>query len=400
MVCRFSVLVAALLYLATVSSATASEAFTEWLTDLRAEALDRGISSKTLNAALDGVTRDERVIELDRRQPEFTQTFWAYLDRRVTPERIKAGRAMLKQHRDLLEAVRRDYGVQPRFLVAFWGLETNFGGFMGEFSTIGALATLAYDERRAAFFRTQLLDALTILDQGHIDVSGMKGSWAGAMGHLQFMPSTFLAYAVDRDRNGRRDLWGNLSDVFASGANYLAAEGWKGDERWGREVRLPKDFDWDLAGLTIRRPIAEWRQLGVMQADGRPLPSANIDGSLVLPAGHRGPAFLVYDNFRAIMAWNRSILYAIAVGHLSDRIAGAGDLLADRGSEEKPLSRQQVEELQLSLAELGFDPGKADGRLGSRTRAAIKAYQRKIAVPVDGFATHALLDRLRQEVVN
>ncbi len=400
MVRRISVLVAALLYLATASNASASEAFAEWLTELRSEARDRGISAETLQAALEGVTRDQRVIELDRRQPEFIQTFWDYLDRRITPERVETGRAMLKQHRDLLEAIRRDYGVQPRFLVAFWGLETNFGGFMGDFPTIGSLATLAYDERRGAFFRTQLLDALTILDQGHVGVAGMKGSWAGAMGHLQFMPSTFLAYAVDRDGDGRRDLWSNLHDVFASGANYLAAEGWKGDERWGREVTLPKDFDWELAGLTIRRSVAEWRELGVMRADGRPLPSAKIDGSLLLPAGHRGPAFLVYDNFRTIMAWNRSIHYAISVGHLSDRIAGAGDLLADRGSEEKPLSRQQVEELQLGLAGLGFDPGEPDGRLGRRTRAAIKAYQRKIAVPVDGFATHALLDRLRQEVVN
>ena len=370
--------------------------FETWLEGVKRDAAAAGISQTTIEAALSGLTPIERVLELDRRQPEFTRTFWSYLDRAVTTGRVERGRALLARHKELLWRVQRRYNVQPRYLVAFWGLESNFGKNTGGFSVIGALATLAYDARRGAFFRAQLLDALRILDQGHIAPAQMRGSWAGAMGQLQFIPSTFAGYAVDFDGDGRRDIWTGLPDVFASAANYLSSIGWRGDEKWGREVRLPAGFDWELASLKLRKPIAEWRRLGVKRADGGALPVADISGAIVAPGGHKGPAFLVYGNFDKILNWNRSLLYAIAVGHLADRIAGRGALLAARPAKETPLSRAQVEEMQGLLARLGFDAGEPDGVVGSQTRAALRAFQRQARVPPDGYPTPELLASLRE----
>jgi membrane-bound lytic murein transglycosylase B len=370
--------------------------FATWLEDFKRDAAAAGISRATIEGAFAGVAPIERVLELDRKQPEFTQTFWNYLDKRVSARRMERGRALLREHAALLDKVRRRYGVQPRFLVAFWGLESNFGEFTGGLSVIAALATLAYDERRGAFFRAQLLDALRILDQGHIDVANMQGSWAGAMGQLQFIPSTFVGYAVDFDGDGRRNIWNSLPDVFGSAANYLSNIGWRGDETWGREVRLPRDFDWELADLSIRKPISDWQRLGVRRADGRDLPKADISGSIILPAGHKGPAFLTYGNFRAILDWNRSILYALAVGHLADRLAGKGPLLSPRPAREQALSRTQVEEMQNLLIGLGYDPGIPDGVVGSRTRAALREFQRQARRAADGHPTPELLESLRQ----
>lgn len=369
--------------------------FQAWLQDLRREAAAAGISQATLDAALSDVSPIERVIELDRRQPEYTQTFWSYLDKRVTPERIARGRELLVQHRALLARVQARYGVQPRFLVAFWGLETNFGQYTGGYPVVGALATLAYDERRGDFFRKELLNALRILDEGNVTPSAMQGSWAGAMGQLQFMPSTFVHYAVDFDGDGKRDIWNSLPDVFASAANYLSSIGWRGDLIWGREVRLPKDFDWEMAAQEVRKPVSAWAALGVRRAGGGPLPQADIEGSIVLPAGHTGPAFLVYDNFEAILTWNRSLLYALSVGHLADRLVGAGDFLAQRPAEEKPLSRGEVEEMQNLLVRLGFDPGTPDGVIGAKTRAALRAFQRGRRLAPDGYPTPEVLQVLR-----
>lgn len=371
-------------------------AFDAWLDGVRRDAAAAGVSQATIESALTGLTPIERVLELDGRQAEFTRTFWSYLDRAVTRDRIERGRALLAQHGELLRRVQRRYNVQPGYLVAFWGLESDFGKYTGGFSVIGALATLAYDARRGAFFRAQLLGALRILDQGHVSVAAMEGSWAGAMGQLQFMPSTFVNYAVDFDGDGRRDIWTDLPDVFASAANYLSSMGWRGDERWGREVRLPADFDWELAALGLRKPLDEWRRLGLRRADGGALPVADISGAIVAPGGHKGPAFLVYGNFDKILNWNRSLLYAIAVGHLADRIAGRGPLLAARPAQEEPLSRAQVEEMQGLLAVLGFDSGEPDGVVGSQTRAALRAFQRQAKVPPDGYPTPELLAGIRR----
>ena len=371
--------------------------FATWLADLRIEAQDRGISEATLEAAFAGLEPIARVIELDRRQPEFTRTFWSYLERRVTPQRIERGAELLARHGALLARVQARYGVPPRFLVAFWALESNFGDHTGNYPVIGSLATLAYDERRAAFFRAELLNALAILDTGHTTAQAMQGSWAGAMGQPQFMPSTFARFAVDFDGDGRRDIWQSLPDVFASSANFLKNIGWDGERTWGREVRLPAGFDWDLAGLDRPKPLSVWQGLGVRRADGRNLPGVDISGSIILPAGHKGPAFLVYRNFHAILGWNRSLLYAISVGHLADRIAGMGPLRAARPAEERALSRDEVEEMQARLLALGFDPGTPDGVVGTRTRAALRAFQHAAELPADGYPDIELLETLRRD---
>ncbi len=397
--CSLAALAVALayLFLVPIFSARAQDAaFDNWLDGVRRDAAAAGISPSTIEAALTDLAPIERVLELDRRQPEFTWTFWSYLDNAITQDRVDRGRTLVAEHGELLRRIRRRYNVQPDYLVAFWGLESAFGKFTGGYSVIGALATLAYDTRRGAFFRSQLLDALRILDQGHVRVAEMEGSWAGAMGQLQFMPSTFVTYAVDFDDDGRRNIWTDLPDVFASAANYLSSMGWRGDEKWGREVRLPADFDWELASLELRQPIAEWHRLGVRRADGSALPIADISGAIVVPGGHRGPAFLVYGNFDKILNWNRSLLYAIAVGHLADRIAGRGPLLAARPALDEPLTRAQVEEMQGLLAALGFDAGAPDGVVGSQTRAALRGYQRAAKVPPDGYPTPELLASIRR----
>lgn len=370
-------------------------AFAAWVAELRKEALGQGISDATLDSALTGITPIERIIELDRRQPEFTQTFWRYLDLRVNEKRITRGKALLAQHADLLKAVEEKYQVQPRFLVSFWGLESNFGDHFGGYPVVQAVATLAYDPRRSRFFRSQLLDALRILDRGDITAGKMRGSWAGAMGHLQFIPSTFVRYAVDEDGDGRRDIWNSLPDVFGSAANYLSRIGWRGGETWGREVRLPEDFDVQLASLRIKKSIGEWQALGVRTMDGNPLPEKDIAGSIVLPQGHQGPAFIVYNNFRRILNWNRSILYAVSVGHLADRLVGQGPLQSVRPASETPLSRDMIREMQELLAARGYDVGTPDGVVGPMTRAALRAFQKAIKLPPDGFPTIDLLTRLR-----
>jgi len=296
--------------------------FSDWLQDLRAEARAAGISERTLDAAFVEIEEPlPRVVELDHKQPEFTQTFSQYLAARVSDERIERGRLMLKRYPTWLGRVESRYGVQRRFLVALWGIETHYGTYTGGFKVIPALATLAYDGRRGDYFRSELLTALRIADAGHIRLENMTGSWAGAMGQCQFMPSSFARFAVDADGDGRIDIWHSIPDVLASAANYLARSGWQDDQTWGRQVRLPENFDLSLAGLEQRRTMRQWEALGVRRADGSALPWRNLESSLVLPDGAQGPAYLVYDNFRVLMRWNRSISFALAVGELSDRIA-------------------------------------------------------------------------------
>lgn len=373
-------------------------AFAAWLADLKAEARAKGLTAPAVQQALANLTPRPKVIEYDRRQPEFSQTFWSYAQRAVSPQRVEKGREMLRKHADLLAAVERDYGVQPRFLVAFWGLETNFGANFGGFPVVDALATLAFDERRSAFFRAELMEALAILQASHIAPDRMVGSWAGAMGHLQFMPSTFRRHAVDRTGDGKADIWGSLPDVFASAAKYLSDEGWKGDQTWGREVRLPEGFDLEQASLGVRKPLAEWAALGVRKVEGGTLPAVEgIDASIILPAGVRGPAFLVYDNFRTTMVWNRSILYATAVGLLADQLAGLPPLQAKAPPDARPLSRVEVEEMQAHLNTLGFEVGEPDGMAGPRTRAALRSFQKSVGMPADGYADPVALERLRAE---
>ncbi len=297
--------------------------FGAWLDSVQAEARQRGWDSPSVRTALRDAEYLPRVIELDRKQPSRTFTLRQYLDRVVTEQRVQRGTRLLRTHRALLDRVANRYGVQPRFIVALWGLETSYGSITGGFSVISALATLAYDGRRSAFFRKELLNALKILDEGHITPDRMKGSWAGAMGQSQFMPSSFLTYAVDYNRDGKRDIWSSLEDVFASAANYLSRAGWRDDQTWGREVRLPGGFDPDLASLKVRKRLSQWQRMGIRRADGRDLPTRDLMASVVWPStGVNEPAYVVYNNYRVLLRWNRSHHFAVSVGLLSNRIAG------------------------------------------------------------------------------
>lgn len=294
--------------------------FPSWLEGVRTEALTAGISADTIDVAFANTAPIPRVIELDRQQPELTLSFAEYLERVAPPSRVEAGRRLIESNKALLEKIWRRFGVPPHVVVALWSVESDFGRRMGTYPVIDALATLAHDGRRGAYFRGELLQALRILDDGHVTVEGMIGSWAGAMGQSQFMPSSFISYAVDHDRDGRRDIWTTTADVFASTANYLAEAGWHRAYIWGREVSLPGGLDSTLASLEIEKPMSEWRALGVRPIDDSEFPEADISASLILPDGRYGMAFLIYGNFRVILRWNRSIYFATAVGLLADRI--------------------------------------------------------------------------------
>ena len=289
---------------------------------VRSEALMSGVSESTVAQAFSDVKLVPRIIELDRNQPEGRQTFTQYLQRVVPETRIEAAQKRLTEHRVLLEQVGNYYQLQPRFIIALWGIESDFGRFTGGFSVINALATLAYDGRRSTFFRAELIDALRILDKGDIELSAMTGSWAGAMGQSQFMPSSYRRFAVDYDQDGRRDIWATHADIFASIANYLHRSNWKYDQTWGREILLPDNFDFTLVGMETNKPIAYWQGLGVRRMDGRDLPARQLNASIVLPDGTDGNAFMVYHNFRVILDWNRSVYFALAVGILADRVLG------------------------------------------------------------------------------
>lgn len=364
--------------------------FDDWLAAFRQDAKAQGISSATLDATLTGMEPNERVIELDRRQPEFLQTFSSYLGRRVTPARIARGQAQLEQHAALLDAVERKYGVPKTVLVAFWGLETHYGAVLGSLNVPTSLATLAFDGRRGGFFRSQLLDALRIIDAGHVSAADMKGSWAGAMGNMQFMPSTFRAYAVDGDGDGRIDVWQSLPDALYSAANYLQQAGWRANEPVAVAVRLPAGFDWRQARVAHRLPVADWKALGVQAADAEALPEVAGRAAIVLPQGWKGPAFMVFDNFDVVMKWNRSVNYALAVAQLSHRLVD-GQLLTLREGEAGALSVEQLKAMQQALNEIGIDAGTPDGLLGPRTQTAIRVYQALHQLPVDGYPAPSVL---------
>ncbi len=297
-------------------------AFSAWLEHLKRDALKSGISNPTLEKTLAGIEAPlSEILALDRSQPEFTQTLDDYIASRINDRRIRNGRRMLQRYPTWLGRVERKYGVQRRFIVALWGIETGYGENTGKFPVLEPLATLAFDGRRSDYFRQELIEALHLIEEGTVPFQRMRGSWAGAMGQSQFMPSVYRRYAVDEDRSGSTNLWGSIPDVLGSTANYLAKLGWKNDQTWGRRVRLPAGFDSTLAGLETRLPLSRWQALGVRRDDGRNLPRRDLEASLIRPMGEQGPAFLVYDNYRVILHWNRSHLFAIAVGTLADRLA-------------------------------------------------------------------------------
>lgn len=377
-----------------VEDGSAADDFAACRTALADEARARGIPERIVTEALMPVQFQARVIELDRAQPEFRQSFAAYLRARVSDARINTGRLMLASYPELWSRLLAEYGVPGRYLVAFWGLETNYGGFLGGMPTLDVLATLACDDRRSFFFTEQLMTALGLVDTERLDPGTMRGSWAGAMGHTQFMPSTWRDHAVDGDGDGQIDLWNSIPDAMASAANYLADLGWRPGERWGREVRLPDDFPYARTGLDQRHPLSFWRSLGVRTTAGNLVPDIDLEGSVLVPMGHRGPAFLVYANFEAIVAWNRSQSYALSVGHLADRIVGGGPLAAGLPAVDRAPARSTILALQQRLIELGHDPGEPDGLMGPATRAALRDWQAGEGRIADGYPDPETLDAL------
>jgi membrane-bound lytic murein transglycosylase B len=304
------------------ASLAAADPFADWLSALRKQAAADGISQPTIDAGLGNLKPIQEVLDLDRHQPEFILTFAQYRAKVVNEQRVARGRNLLKEYGPTLDRVAAEFGVQPRFIVALWAVESDYGHYTGGYSVIAALATLAYASDRKAFFRAELIDALHIVDERHISVALMMGSWAGAMGQCQFMPSSFRRYAVDFDGDGRRDIWTSQADVFASIANYLASLRWRRDQTWGREVRLPAKFNAGLVDLRLKRTLPQWQRMGVRNRDGSDLPAGNLEASLVAPDGLKGSAYLVYSNYKVLMRWNYSSYFATAVGLLADRLAG------------------------------------------------------------------------------
>jgi lytic murein transglycosylase len=378
-----------------------SEKFARWVAEFSARARAAGIDEATLHSAFDTVRFIPCAIASDQTQPEFTRPVWDYLDSAVSPQRIARGQAKLRQLRSAaardanidVDTIAARYGVPAEVLVAIWGLESNYGSFMGDIPTIDALATLGFEGRRETWARDQLLAALKILQNHDIDRAQMIGSWAGAMGQTQFLPSAFLAYAVDADGDGRRDIWGSVPDVMASTANFLARSGWQTGQPWGLEVRLPAGFDYARADANVRQPSTQWADEGVKTLDGAPLP-ALPESSILLPAGARGPAFLVGPNFRTILRYNNATSYALAIHLLAQRLAEGPGVQAPWPRDMPLLSRSQLLELQAALNARGFDCGTPDGMVGPATQRGIRQYQRSRGLPADGYPTLELLQSL------
>ena len=388
-----------LLLLSLNTHAYDTEDFADWLREFKQEAKAADISAKTIKAMFKNTKYLPRVIVLDRGQPEFITPFLSYVEKRVTPSKVAYGRAMLEQHETLLNKVEVQYGVPKEVLVSFWGLETGYGENKGGFGLPSALMTLAYEGRRAEFFRGQLLDTMRIVDAGHNHVAGMRGSWAGAMGHMQFMPSTLLKHGVDADGDGRMNIWSSLPDAFSSAANYLAKTGWRKYEPAMLQVKLPENFDYNLAQLNTRKSTAEWAKLGVLSIDNNVKNNVlpNLENSaILLPQGWQGPAFMVFSNFDVIMDWNRSVNYAISVAHLANQFVADKPIVAVDIAENEALSFNQMWALQARLNLLGFKCGIPDGFPGLKTQAAIRQYQASKDLPQDGYASYSLYQQLLQ----
>jgi membrane-bound lytic murein transglycosylase B len=381
----------------TVTPATPAQqaGLERWLAGFRGRALAQGIDPAIFDRAVRGIRYDPEVIARDRRQAEFTKTIWEYLDTAVSDTRIENGRAALREHARLLDEIEARYGVEKEVVVAVWGLESSYGRFRGTHNVIEALATLAYDGRRGAFFESQLIAALRILQNGDVTPERMTGSWAGAMGHTQFIPTSYLSYAVDFRGDGRRDIWSDdPTDALASTAAYLARHGWQAGRPWGLEVRLPAGFDVALTGEQVRKAASDWAALGVRTVDGGPLPDHG-PASILMPAGARGAAFLIFRNFHVLERYNAANAYVIAVGHLADRLRGGPPIQTPWPRGDRALNAGERRELQQLLTRAGYDTGGIDGKIGPMTIAAIRAYQRAIGMVPDGYASLDLLRRLR-----
>jgi lytic murein transglycosylase len=355
----------------------------------------RGISRAVFDANVAGLTPDLRIMDLLDAQPEFTKSFWDYLDLLVSEERITNGRAILAQHRATFDAVEKAYGVDRHYVAAIWGVESSYGTQIGDRSVVRSTATLACIGRRQDFFREEFLSALEIMARGDVRPEHLMGSWAGAFGPTQFMPTSFKKFAVDFDGDGRRDVVDSVPDLIASTANNLKKDGWVTGQTWGYEVVLPQGFDFLLADRLRMLTMGEWQRLGIRRAGGKPFPRLDDKAYLLVPAGAQGPGFLMLQNFRVIMKYNPAEAYALAIGYLADRLRGGTPFVQAWPRHERVLTRAERYELQQQLAERGFDVGEPDGRLGGKTRSALRQYQVSVGQVPDGFASGAVLDRLR-----
>jgi membrane-bound lytic murein transglycosylase B len=355
----------------------------------------RGVSRALFEANVAGLTPDLRIMDLLDAQPEFTKSFWDYLDLLVNEDRIQNGRAILAQHRATFDAVEKAYGVDRHFIAAIWGVESNYGTQIGERSVIRSTATLACVGRRQDYFREEFLSALEILARGDVKADHLKGSWAGAFGPTQFMPTSFKRYAVDFDGDGRRDVVDSVPDVIASTANNLKKDGWVAGQTWGYEIVVPEGFNFMLADRSRVMSVREWERLGIRRAGGKAFPRADDRAYLLVPAGAQGPGFLMLQNFRVIMKYNPAEAYALAIGHLADRLRGGEPFVQAWPRQERVLTRAERYELQQHLAARGYDVGEPDGRLGGKTRNALRQFQSSVGHVPDGFASAAILERLR-----
>jgi lytic murein transglycosylase len=367
--------------------------YDKWLADFEREAMAQGISRQTIAVAAPYLTYDQRIVNIDRGQRVFTQTFLEFSDRMAAAYRIQRGAALIKTYAPVFERIDKQFGVPAPVIVAFWGLESDFGANMGNYRTLSSIASLAYDCRRADRFRAQLLDALRLIQRGDLRPQDMIGSWAGELGQTQMMPSEYFQYAVDYDGDGTRNLLRGVPDVIASTANYLVGLGWRRGEPWLTEVRVGANTPWDQADLDIKLPRAKWAAYGLTLADGRPLPADDLPASLLLPMGRLGPAFLVYQNFQVYLQWNNALVYSTTAAYLATRVAGAPPL--HRGNPPPPLPFGDIKAMQAALARAGYDVGAIDGFLGLKTRQAVKAMQTKYGLPADSYPTAELLTRMR-----
>jgi len=377
----------------TTSVFANSHSFEEFLDQVRKTATEQGVSKSTIDKAFFELTPRPSAIASDKAQAEFNQNFWYYVNKRVSKVRLNNGKDTLKKNASLLSKTSEKYGVPAYVIIAFLGLESNYGNYMGSESLIRSLATLAYDRRRSKFFTRELIAVLKLMDKKTIPFDA-TGSWAGAMGAVQFMPTNVIAYGVDANNDGKVDLWNEKADIYASAANFLNKLGWKKGEKWGREALIPKNFNYQLTGLNNEKTVNEWAALGVRRGNNSNLPKSNFKASLIVPMGHKGPAFLVYRNFDAIMGWNRSILYALSVAYLSDRLNGNGKLSA-KTIDEPLLSKEDIMQIQNTLNLLGYDTGTPDGMAGSKTRQATRKFQSDIGLTADGYVGYELFQQLQ-----
>lgn len=397
---RSCICLSVLVYLASTSMAQAAgcrsnQPFGAWIEEFTRDALAAGISRQTLVSAQPYFIYDQSIVNRDRGQGVFAQSFLQFSDRMAATYRIQKAGQLIQQHAAVFDRIEKEFGVPAQPILAFWGLETDFGANIGDLPTIRSLVSLGFDCRRSEMFQKELLSALKVIQRGDLQPDEMRGPWAGELGQLQFLPSHYFDYAVDYDGDGRRDLLKSAADALGSAGNFLSKLGWKRGEPWLTEVRVPQNLPWDQADLSIQHPRSQWAKLGVTLANGQPLPTDDLKASLLLPMGRFGPAFLAYDNFQIFLKWNQSLVYSTTAAYLANRIAGAAPV--QRGTQQiASLDAKQLLELQKLLVARGFEPGKPDGKMGLDTKAAVKQAQIKLGLPADSYPNLELIERLRR----